>query len=413
VLGLPLAFLGVDTFGQSCTPAPGEVEPKGRPLANVRDHGARGDGSHDDGPAIRAAMVDANKLGGTVLFPPGTYNYHATGPLVPTSNVSLVGSPGASIINIRAAAYTPFLISGGKNVAMTDLTVSREADFPCVMVIARPFSGLTLQSVSLHGNQGRYPSHYCHGLQLGLEDSGMTSAISLLSCKITTMSYGLLQTNESRATVTKIFVSDCLFTGNINNSLEFNSPSGAISSVTVEKSRFLNGQGFAIGVAHCDDVQLHDNSFENFTLEAIHIEDYSNNVVVADNVFTSCGLHGDSHVQVISGSHAIRIERNTFHATMNTEPIACVNVLAGGTGPTAGGRPAAPPSNVAVEGNTFEGGREASGIYFGEVSGGLISGNELTNETTAGVANPLPEQFRVQGGEGIVVHDNQVNGKNY
>jgi hypothetical protein len=41
---------------------------------NIRDYGAIGDGVHNDGPALQRAYDAAELAGGTVYFPPGTYN---------------------------------------------------------------------------------------------------------------------------------------------------------------------------------------------------------------------------------------------------------------------------------------------------------------------------------------------------
>ena len=42
-------------------------------LINVKWYGAKGDGSHDDATAIRAAMDEATRTGRTVYFPSGHY----------------------------------------------------------------------------------------------------------------------------------------------------------------------------------------------------------------------------------------------------------------------------------------------------------------------------------------------------
>jgi len=73
---------------------------------NVRDFGARGDGSNNDTPAINRAITAANGAGGgTVLFPPGTYRAGASIHL--KSDVTLQLGSGATITGASSGYDAP------------------------------------------------------------------------------------------------------------------------------------------------------------------------------------------------------------------------------------------------------------------------------------------------------------------
>lgn len=62
---------------------------------NVKDYGAKGDGSTLDTPAIQAAVDACARTGGTVLLPPGTY---LSGTIFMKSQVTLHISAGATLL---------------------------------------------------------------------------------------------------------------------------------------------------------------------------------------------------------------------------------------------------------------------------------------------------------------------------
>lgn len=71
-----IAAGGFPGFAAAAEPAgpQGCVVPPRSPLVvNVRDKGAKGDGSADDTEAIQAAIDEVGGTGGTVLVPGGTY----------------------------------------------------------------------------------------------------------------------------------------------------------------------------------------------------------------------------------------------------------------------------------------------------------------------------------------------------
>jgi hypothetical protein len=90
-------------------------------VTNVKDYGARGDGTNDDAGAINAAIA-ATRFGGTVWFPPGTYRVGspirlAQGLRYTASNewgVTIEQAPGA---NLPAVAADAGYLDGKKSVS--------------------------------------------------------------------------------------------------------------------------------------------------------------------------------------------------------------------------------------------------------------------------------------------------------
>ena len=146
-----------------------------------------------------------------------------------------------------------------------------------------------------------------------------------------------------------------------------------------------------------------------YALEAVHIEDYSQDVTVADNQFSSAGLESNSHIQLIGGARRISVLGNTFLAGSNTSKITVVNALAGGTEPTPGGRPTAPPSEVVVEDNDFELSDTVRAASFEGVTGGAFRDNRLRG---TGVLDDDPRAaVNVSDSTGIEITGNTANGQ--
>ena len=75
VLAMPVAFGAIvpQAFASSQRFALAPGRTRGATVLDVRNYGARGDGSHDDTAAIQAAINALPTDGGTVLIPAGTY----------------------------------------------------------------------------------------------------------------------------------------------------------------------------------------------------------------------------------------------------------------------------------------------------------------------------------------------------
>ncbi|MFM7009103.1 MAG: glycosyl hydrolase family 28-related protein [Betaproteobacteria bacterium] len=93
-------------------------------MYNVKDHGAKGDGSTNDGPALRA-LIDTIEVagGGTMFFPPGTYMVGGTGT---ASQGGLALPNGVHILGSGRGATTIKAIDPS-SVAMTGVVRSKSA----------------------------------------------------------------------------------------------------------------------------------------------------------------------------------------------------------------------------------------------------------------------------------------------
>lgn len=405
----------------SATPngAPGDVPPPpaptgapalSGPVIDVRDRGARGDGSTDDTAVIQRAVADAAGRRATVYFPAGTYSYRTTDSLRPAGGVTLAGAPGQSVLSLRPGGgsdYATVIRPQGDGVTLDGLVLERAEDFPCVFVGVPGVAGLTLSRMSFVGHQDRFTANYCHGVQLGIDNNGTTTGLRWTDSVVGTMSYGLFQDNASTATTSDVEVTGCRFVANADTDLEFNNPSGAMSGIRVSDCEFRDhGPGdFAIGVAYCSDVTITNNTVRSYPQEGIHVEDYSSRVSITGNRFAACGLVEYSHIQLISGCSDITVANNTFDASADGPGITVVWALAGGSGLSAGGRPVVPPSRVTVTGNAFTLPTGVRAVSFEGVSGGAVTGNELTGPgASPGAINVRP------GRNAASVSGNRANG---
>lgn len=70
-----------------------------KPIYNVYDYGAKGDGINNDQKAIQKAILMCGRTGGTVLFKNGTF---LTGQILLTSNITLNINTSATILGIKS-----------------------------------------------------------------------------------------------------------------------------------------------------------------------------------------------------------------------------------------------------------------------------------------------------------------------
>jgi hypothetical protein len=108
---------------------------------NVMDYGAIGDGSTNDSPAINATIAALPSMGGTILFPPGTYLIGST-ITIDRDDVALVGGGGRSSATLQAA--------NGLNAAMIATTQPTTG--------AQVRRGIRIEHLYLNGNSSQQSS---------------------------------------------------------------------------------------------------------------------------------------------------------------------------------------------------------------------------------------------------------------
>lgn len=385
------------------------------PVIDVRALGARGDGRADDAPAFREALVRAGGGGPrTVAVPAGEYRLVLAEPLRVPAGVTVAGEPGRSFVRPEGAGPTVvgFLVDA-PGVTLDGLVVERLVDVDTVLVRLGRADGFRLSRTVLLGHTDALGT-FAHGVQMGTVDD-TTTDVALTDLAVATTTYGLYQANESRAVTQQMVVRGGTFVRNANTDLEFNSPYGSFRTVRVEGCTFRDNDspGFAVGIAYCADVVVRGCTMERYRMEAVHVEDFSTDVLVEGNTFTACGLREFAHVQIISGARRVTVRGNRHDATMNTNAIPIVGALAGGDALTAGGRPQDPPTEVVVEGNTMRCGPSVRAVAFDDVPAGAIVGNRVDGPGVEApdVAAAVGRAFDLQRTGAIRVAGNVIGGR--
>ncbi|WP_433029669.1 glycosyl hydrolase family 28-related protein [Actinomycetospora sp. CA-053990] len=388
-------------------PTPGGAPLRQGPVVDVRALGARGDGRADDAAAFRAALQQASAGPSTVAVPAGTYRLVLGEPLRVPPGVVVAGEPGRSFLRpepgpgLRDALVG--LLVDAPGVTLDGLVLERLVDVDTVLVRLGRADGFRLSRSALVGHTDALTT-FAHGLQFGTAD-GTSTDLAITDTAVATTTYGLYQANQSRAVTQRTVVRGSSFVRNANTDLEFNSPFGSFRDVRVEGCTFRDNDspGFAVGIAYCADVVVRGCTVERYRMEAVHVEDFSTDVLVEGNTFTACGLQEFAHVQIIAGARRVTVRANRHDATMNTRPIPLVGALPGGEGLTAGGRPLDPPTEVVVADNVMRCGAGIRAVAFDGVPAGAITGNRVDGPDVA-------DTFALRGTGTVVVAGNVLNG---
>ena len=347
-------------------------------VLNLKDapFAAAGDGTTDDRPALARAFAAA-RPGDTVLIPPGSYRMVLTkAALAVPAGVTLWGRSGQAKLALSSDGgtgdYRAFLRTGS-DVTLEGLTFERDGDFPAVLLpVFGDATNVTVRDCRIVGNAARFPDRYCHAIQLGV---GTLVTLVLDGVEIEDCTYGLFQANDAKGTVEGVTVDRSRFERNAASDLEFNSPRGAMRNVFVRDCIFRDnrcksaGAGFAVGFANVASGCVQNCRIENYSSEALHVEDRSADIQLAGNTIGG-GSMGQPNgvIMVLSDSRRVTIDHNIIDARPNTNAPHLILV-------TAGGKQFANPSEVTVADNVLVNGAATKTWYLQPGSGPAPSGN--------------------------------------
>lgn len=409
------------------------------PVYSVREDGAVGDGTTDDGPAIRAAMTKAAATGGVVEFPGGPGAVYALGAsgatysLTLASNVALRGD-GATIK--RRSGNTEQLIgaaSAVSDVLIQGLTVDNQdaVVFDGGLVhVPNGSSRVTLSRCRFVGLA------YAIAVQV-TTGTGQSSQIRILDCAfertLAASSSGSPASNvENVATVgvydaSDVWVERCRF-DNVNalhlealnaTACPTSAPMSRVHLLDCTFTRIKTTCVFATPAASCAMAQvvIEGNAFHNVGKElekgalALAVAGTTDGVVVRGNVVRDWGYTGSSSlgvtpnaaqaISVGAPSALIRglvIQGNAFDAST----LAGVDPPTGNYGISVGQS----ALDVVIVGNRIARTGYA-GIRVQGGSGALIDRWVIANNTIVGCA--LHNDASLKEG-GIVVTDYATNG---
>ncbi len=342
------------------------TQPPSGYVVNLTDFGATCDGSHNDQPALQAAVSDVSaKGGGTVMVPAKTCRMVQTAGAVFTSisgNVAIQGVSNASTLaldtDVQGAYRELFRISGGTNVKFDTLNMVRASNVYGIFVDIYNVNGLTLNNVVMDGKKGTIGGADIHGIAVFGAAPNKVSNVMMSSDTIKGTDFGMFQDSSVTTIVDGWTVDHSTFSDNYDDDLEFNAPNSSMSNVNVTNSTFTNNHasdtsapsGFAIGFANVQHGSIKNNIISGYNFDPLHIEDRSSDITVDGNQisksFLSAATNYASYLFIINRSHDIRITNNTFDASANTNPLDCIYLgQGGGSGPV---------SNVTISGNTFK-----------------------------------------------------------
>lgn len=107
-------------FATAADTAAATASAAARNVINVRNYGAKGDGSTDDTAAIQAAIAAVPVNGGRVEFPAGIYMVSA--PLAITNGSTTVTGAGTNVTHVRSTSTTADVFTVGTNAVFTTIS---------------------------------------------------------------------------------------------------------------------------------------------------------------------------------------------------------------------------------------------------------------------------------------------------
>lgn len=222
-------------------------------VVNVKQFGAKGDGTTNDTKAINKAFTSIAKTNGIVFFPAGDYLVNITITVPKGVSISGEGRGSTTIKRIDTSNTAIFNLKGKQNI-----------------------SGIGFKSrINLYptGNDISLVDCSITGTTQGIQNAATISRLTISRTLFDSCGYGFLSNNNPSYDVT---IRDCTFTNSTADDVEINSPSERFliqnCSFKDNKSKYIYS-GFGIGVAvHAKNITINNCNFLNIACQAIHCE---------------------------------------------------------------------------------------------------------------------------------------------
>ena len=309
---------------------------------NVKEFGAKGDGSTDDARAFHAAIAAAGQVNGVVLVPASARKYTLGSSLTLAPNTTIQGAGAQSpTIRLNGGGESLFNFIGiseaqGLNVTLSNLALESGSNRKGVAIRVRNFSNLFLRHVNLnHFNIGLWADwglgvhayccdfvHNVRGLQVGGADGPG----------------GLRESSrQADAYMNTVIVDACGFA---QNELDINDmgSSRSLGGIVIRGCSFFEaytnpvaGKYLYVRLANRKGITLYGNCFEggqgSRTFIYLGNHDHDGNAtgichgaVICGNDFLQTGLTGTVGVD-LTRCEAATIIANCFEFAAGNSPI--------------------------------------------------------------------------------------------
>ena len=361
VLGVTLTFLLAGlllSFSWNAAAAAGSTY-------NVKDYGAVGNGSHDDAPAIQAA-INAAAAGGTVYVPAGTYKvgYNAQGDNASVklkSNITFQMASGAEIkIATNGAQFYSILsitnvhditVTGGTLTGDRDTHTGTTGEWGCGLAVWNG-TNITIDGVKsrncwgdgflVDGNNGTTSQNVTvknctadNNRRQGLSICG-TVEDNTFSNTLGTMPQGGIDLEpwDAKQTVTEVTVSGNTFKGN-GMGVTAGGTAGTVTGITVSGNTISSNVQFGFCIDSCKNFTISDNTITSNGGIGINILGCvgftaKGNLVIANNG-SGIRLSAGYNSSVVSSGCFVQDNKVTGNTSYGVE------LLSGSTGNTVSG----------------------------------------------------------------------------
>jgi len=378
-------------------------------IFDVKEFGAKGDGSTDDAPKIQAAIDAAGEKGGLVYFPPGNYLIDSSLLIGKVSGNRLLGYSNISIRGAGIGATTikcTSSLNGSDHITKNDIFNANNVNStdpyhssPYVENIW--IMDLTIDCTNQNTSKvaGQLGTNLCAIEYQNVHNAGAIRVKVIKACGNAIVSGSIDPTMPGA--VKGAWIKDCIFDSCLTAPLpQYNDITGSIIQYGAMKGgiirdcMFINSGGPAIDVFNCEGTVIESNYFQggerkspdaSQTVNSIHSDFGLVNCIIKNNIMEQAGpiilggmmtpLEGYTYVSPnppagTPGPNGCIIQGNIIRPNASNKGSRNINAIwmaAGGSGGVA--------ANNIIQGNILYDGQSA--INVNDCSNTLIDGNQL------------------------------------